>query len=92
MMAPLGSAHRVDVFGPCAVPSDLRATVPPAQVVSQLTHRVFGPLQHDRVRVVLDHHGAAGHGAGTLAEVGGATSPVSSSAGTGTVHADRETT
>ena len=64
----------------------------PAQVASQLTHRAFGALQHDRVRVVLDHHGAAGHAPGTLAEVGGTTSPVSSSAGTGTVPADRETT
>ena len=43
--------------------------VSPAQVVSQLAHRVFGPLHLERVRVVLDYHGAAGHTAGTLIEV-----------------------
>ena len=41
----------------------------PAQVVSQLAHRVFGPLHLDRVRVVLDYHGLADRAAGTLAEV-----------------------
>ena len=41
----------------------------PVDVLSQLAHRVFGPLHLDRTRVVLDYHGAAGHTAGTLAEV-----------------------
>lgn len=41
----------------------------PGQVVSQLAHRVFGPLHRDRVRTVLDYHGLAGQVAGTLAEV-----------------------
>src|SRR6476659_8533412 len=41
----------------------------PAHVVSQLAHRVFGPLHLDRVRVVLDYHGLADRAAGTLAEV-----------------------
>ena len=43
--------------------------VSPAQVVSQLAHRVFGPLHRDRVRVVLDYHGLADAAASTLAEV-----------------------
>ena len=42
---------------------------PPAQVVSQLAHRVFGPLHLDRTRVVLDYHGLADRAAGTLADV-----------------------
>ena len=37
--------------------------------MSQLAHRVFGPLHLDRVRVVLDYHGLADRAAGTLAEV-----------------------
>ena len=43
--------------------------VSPAHVVSQLTHRVFGPLHLDRARVVLDYHGLGGAAAGTIAEV-----------------------
>ena len=38
-------------------------------MLSQLAYRVFGPLRPDRVRVVLDYHGLAGHPAGRLAEV-----------------------
>jgi len=41
----------------------------PADVVSQLVHRVFGPLQVTRVRMVLDYHGLAGEAAGTLAAI-----------------------
>ena len=40
----------------------------PTEVLSQLAYRVFGPLRPDRVRVVLDYHGLAGHPAGRLAE------------------------
>ena len=43
--------------------------VSPAQVVSQLAHRVFGPLHLERTRVVLDYHGLAHRAARTLAEV-----------------------
>ncbi len=32
----------------------------PQQVVSQLIHRVLGPLRPDRLRWVLDYHGLAG--------------------------------
>jgi hypothetical protein len=41
----------------------------PADVVVQLAHRVFGPLQPNRVRQVLDYHGLARHPAGTRAQV-----------------------
>ena len=41
----------------------------PVDVLSQNAHRVFGPMRPDRSRIVLDYHGAAGHTAGTLAEV-----------------------
>lgn len=41
----------------------------PVEVLSQLVHRVFGPLHADRTQVVLDYHGAAGRPAGTLTEV-----------------------
>ena len=43
--------------------------VSPADVVGQLTHRVFGPLQPNRVRQVLDYHGLAGRRAGTRTEI-----------------------
>lgn len=33
----------------------------PAALISQLAHRVFGPLRLDRVRVMVDYHGLAGH-------------------------------
>lgn len=45
------------------------AGLTPVDVLSQLTHRVFGPLHADRIRIVLDYHGADGHTAGTLTEV-----------------------
>ena len=38
----------------------------PPDVVSQLAHRVLGPLLADRVRLVLDYHGLTGQPAGTL--------------------------
>ena len=38
------------------------------EVVSQLTHRVFGPVRRDRTLAVLDFHGLAGHPATTLAD------------------------
>src|SRR6476646_3936494 len=41
----------------------------PAQVVSQLAHRVLGPLQPARTRIVLDYHGLLDHPAGTLMQV-----------------------
>ena len=41
----------------------------PAQVVTQLAHRVFGPLQLSRTRIVLDYHGLLKHPAAELAEV-----------------------
>ena len=37
----------------------------PEQVVSQLVHRVLGPLRRDGVRMVLDYHGLTGIPAGT---------------------------
>src|SRR6476620_6247823 len=43
--------------------------VSPADVVGQLTHRVFGPLQPNRIRQVLDYHGLAGRPAGTRTEI-----------------------
>jgi hypothetical protein len=43
--------------------------VTPPEVVSQLAHRTFGPLNSHRARQVLDYHGLAGHPAGTRAEV-----------------------
>lgn len=43
--------------------------VSPAQVVSQLAHRVFDPLHLSRVRMVLDYHGLADPPAGPLAAV-----------------------
>jgi hypothetical protein len=42
-----------------------------AQVLSQLTHRVFGPLQPTRTRIVLDYHGLLDHPAGPLAQIAG---------------------
>lgn len=41
----------------------------PAEVVSQLTHRVFGPLRLHRVQVVLDYHGLAGNPAAGRTEI-----------------------
>lgn len=41
----------------------------PATVLSQLAHRVFGPLRPDRVRVMLDFHGLAGRPATSAAAV-----------------------
>lgn len=38
----------------------LPGSTPPA-VISQLAHRVFGPLRPDRVRAMLDYHGLGGH-------------------------------
>ena len=43
----------------------------PAQVVSQLAHRVFGPLQPARTRIVLDYHGLLEHPAAELVEIAG---------------------
>ena len=43
----------------------------PSQVLSQLTHRVFGPLQPTRTRIVLDYHGLLDHPAGPLAQIAG---------------------
>ena len=56
-------------YGPRVRDGDPLPGVSPAQVVSQLAHRVFGPLHLDRARVVLDYHGLADRAAGTLAEV-----------------------
>ena len=41
----------------------------PAQVLSQLTYRVFGPLRLARTRIVLDYHGLLGHPAGPLVQI-----------------------
>ena len=41
----------------------------PAQVLSQLTYRVFGPLRPARTRIVLDYHGLLGHPAGPLVQI-----------------------
>jgi hypothetical protein len=41
----------------------------PAQVLSQLAYRVFGPLQPMRTRIVLDYHGLLDHPAGSLEQV-----------------------
>jgi len=41
----------------------------PAQVLSQLAYRVFGPLQPTRTRTVLDYHGLLDHPAGALAQI-----------------------
>ena len=41
----------------------------PVQVLSQLAHRVFGPLQPARTRTVLDYHGLLGHPAGALVQI-----------------------
>ncbi len=41
----------------------------PAAVLSQLAHRVFGPLRPDRVRVMLDFHGLADRPAMSAAAV-----------------------
>lgn len=40
--------------------------VTPAEVVSQLAHRVFGPLQPTRTRIVLDYLGLLANSAETL--------------------------
>jgi hypothetical protein len=40
----------------------------PAQVVSQLAHRVFGPLHLERTRVVLEYQFLGDRAARTLAE------------------------
>jgi hypothetical protein len=37
--------------------------------VSQLAHRLFGPLQPARIRVVLDYHGLLVNRAGALADI-----------------------
>jgi hypothetical protein len=41
----------------------------PGQVLSQLAHRVFGPLQPARTRIVLDYHGLLNHPADPLVQV-----------------------
>src|SRR6476469_4418990 len=41
----------------------------PGQVLSLLAHRVFGPLQPARTRIVLDYHGLLDHPAGTLVQI-----------------------
>ena len=41
----------------------------PAQALSQLTHRVIGPLQPARTRIVLDYHGLLDHPAGSLVQI-----------------------
>jgi len=41
----------------------------PEQVVSQLAHRVFGPLHPTRTRMVLDYHGLLDHPSGQLVQV-----------------------
>ncbi len=41
----------------------------PAHVLSQLAHRVFGPLQPARTRIVLDYHGLLDHPAGPLVQI-----------------------
>jgi hypothetical protein len=41
----------------------------PGQVLSQLAHRVFGPLHPARTRIVLDYHGLLDHPAGSLVQV-----------------------
>ena len=38
-------------------------------VLSQLAHRVFGPVRRDRVRSMLDYHGLAGHPAAPIPRV-----------------------
>jgi hypothetical protein len=43
---------------------------PPAQVPSQLTYRVFGPLQPSRTGIVLDYHGLLDHPASSLVQTG----------------------
>jgi hypothetical protein len=40
-----------------------------AAVLSQLAHRVFGPIRMDRVRTMLDYHGLAGHPANSTAVI-----------------------
>ena len=41
----------------------------PPQVLSQLSHRVFGPLQPARTRIVLDYHGLLDQPAGALLQI-----------------------
>jgi hypothetical protein len=41
----------------------------PQELVSQLAHRVYGPLHPGKTRVVLDYHGLLGHPAGTLTDI-----------------------
>jgi len=41
----------------------------PAQVLSQLAHRVSGPLRTERARTLMDYHGVGGEPAGTVAQV-----------------------
>lgn len=43
--------------------------VTPAQVLSQLAHRLFGPLRPRRTRIVLDYHGLLGRPAGRVADI-----------------------
>ena len=43
--------------------------VTPAQVLSQLAHRLFGPLRPKRTRIVLDYHGLLGRPAGSAADI-----------------------
>jgi hypothetical protein len=40
-----------------------------AQVLSQLAHRVFGPLHPTRIRIVLDYHGLIDQPAGALIDI-----------------------
>lgn len=40
-----------------------------AAVLSQLAHRLFGPVRMDRVRTMLDYHGLTGHPANSAAVV-----------------------
>lgn len=43
--------------------------VTPAEVVSQLAYRVFGPLRPTRTQVVLDYHGLLAHPAGSAVDI-----------------------
>ena len=45
------------------------AGLTPADVVSQLAHRVFGPLHLLRAQIVLNYHGLLGYPAGQLVEI-----------------------
>lgn len=45
----------------------------PAQLLSQLAHRVLGPLRPHRIRAVLDHHGLRDAPAAGQAEIAAGT-------------------